>query len=114
MKIEVLYTKPDEDVRVMWNPPTRFPTDEEIAGNYVVVYRDETERDYIVTPDNLFMVFNGAAPSTPNPLACPEKQAMLGSLGVRHTSMSVGDIVRIDDESYLCAPAGWIRKGVEG
>ncbi len=38
-----------------------------------------------------------------------ETNAYLDSIGLTHTSMSVGDIVVIDENTYLCASMGWTR-----
>ena len=43
-----------------------------------------------------------------NPLGTPEKQEMIGSLGLRHTSMSVGDMVEFPNGKRLvCMAQGW-------
>lgn len=42
-----------------------------------------------------------------NPLASEENQARLKQLGVKHTSMSVGDIIIIDDVPHIVANTGF-------
>jgi len=54
--------------------------------------------------DHLFDLLNVET----NPLGTPEKQEMIGSLGLRHTSMSVGDMVEFPNGKRLvCMAQGW-------
>jgi hypothetical protein len=108
MKVTVLYTKATaRGMRLMVGFDEGLPSLKDINQNYAVVYHDETERDYKVTPEDIFRIFNGADSRTQNPLANEEGQAKLKRLEVGHTSMSVGDIVQIDDTIYICQNTGW-------
>ena len=42
-----------------------------------------------------------------NPMGTKENQQWIVDHGLRHTSMSVGDIACIDGTYYVCAPIGW-------
>ena len=54
--------------------------------------------------ENLFRHFQGDVWS-PN----GEAKELIQSLGLRHTSMSVGDIVQQDNKYYFCDNLGWIE-----
>jgi hypothetical protein len=42
-----------------------------------------------------------------NPLGTQENQKMLREKGVSHTSMSVGDLVKVNSSWWYCDDAGW-------
>ena len=108
MKVTVLYTKNTRSgMRQMISFGEVLPTLKDIKEHYEVVYYDETEREYPATPEDLFRIFNDADGKVPNPLTTPEGQEKLRSLEVSHTSMSVGDIVQIDEIVSICQPDGW-------
>lgn len=106
MKVAVFYNK---GVAMMSRFDGKLPTPAELITDYAEVYHDETERDYICNPDDLFAIFNDASTYAKNPLANEKGQAKLKALGVFHTSMSVGDIVQIGEAYHLCQPAGWTK-----
>ena len=54
--------------------------------------------------DKLFRILNMDS----NPLGTPEKQEMIKSLGLRHTSMSIGDMVEFPNgKKLVCVNEGW-------
>ena len=57
---------------------------------------------FFKTPDQAFEIFNG----DDNPFANKEIQEFIRKV-CTHTSMSVGDIVVIDDIYHICENIGW-------
>lgn len=54
--------------------------------------------------DKLFQILNMDS----NPLGTPEKQEMIKSLGLSHTSMSIGDMVEFPNgKKLVCVSVGW-------
>jgi len=54
--------------------------------------------------DKLFQILNMDS----NPLGTPEKQEMIKSLGLSHTSMSIGDMVEFPNgKKLVCVSEGW-------
>ena len=54
--------------------------------------------------DKLFQILNMDS----NPLGTPEKQEMIKSLGLSHTSMSIGDMVEFPNgKKLVCVNEGW-------
>jgi hypothetical protein len=68
----------------------------EMVWDYVV----DDSKDFLET---IFADFN----CDDNPLATKDGQCVLQSLGVRHTSMSVGDIIRVGDEYHIVCNEGF-------
>jgi len=67
-----------------------------------------TEEAKLQVLSDTFRRFN----SDENPLSTDDMQNRILELGLRHTSMSCGDIVRFTNpegksEYWLCAPRGW-------
>lgn len=69
------------------------PTIEDIKRDYQLFWKGEVADD--TTPGDIFLKFN----ALPIPVRLPP--------GIKHTSMSVGDIVELGDSSYVCMPVGW-------
>jgi len=44
-----------------------------------------------------------------NPLATPKGQSILKGKGIRHTSMSVGDVIRVEKQYYIVAGEGFSK-----
>lgn len=78
---------------------------EDLDKYYECIYSYETEikkkciNEYL---ENIFEKFN----SEENPLSTPEYQDKIKSL-LTHTSMSVGDVVQIDDSYYVVSVIGF-------
>ena len=54
--------------------------------------------------DKLFQILNMDS----NPLGTPEKQEMIKTLGLSHTSMSIGDMVEFPNgKKLVCVSEGW-------
>ena len=54
--------------------------------------------------DKLFQILNMDS----NPFGTPEKQEMIKSLGLSHTSMSIGDMVEFPNgKKLVCVSEGW-------
>ena len=69
-------------------------------------FRTEAQQKRILdsVADKLFQILNMDS----NPLGTPEKQEMIKSLGLRHTSMSVGDMVEFPNgKKLVCVNEGW-------
>ncbi len=122
MKVKVFYWKEDHEERLLdWRFGDCLPDLGDVMDDYAKVYDQETERDYVCSPEQIFALFTGSLPrwnrhngayeKSPNPLANPDGQAKLKSLDVGHTSMSVGDIVMIKEEQrtmvYVCESVGF-------
>ena len=110
MKFRILYTKgtPRGFELMVGFGSNAMPSVEDLRDHYEVVAEGcflEEEMD----PDDLFRIFNGADSIYKNPLASADGQNKIKELRVSHTSMSVGDIVVMDNETYLCRPAGWTK-----
>jgi len=56
--------------------------------------------------DVLFAKYNS---SDKNPLANDNGQEILRSLGLKHTSMSIGDIVKFRTVYWMCVSEGWVK-----
>lgn len=69
------------------------PTPEKLAEDYEVFWEGEVPDN--TTPDDIFVKFN-----------LIEGRIRLPP-GIGHTSMSVGDIVQLNDNYYVCMPLGW-------
>jgi len=120
MEVKILYWKDIQsmvDVQYEHKLPT---TKQQIKDDYAIVkeydipdvevktYGDwfeiTDELGSVVTPDTFFEIFNM---DDSNPLATPEGQKFIRDSGVKHTSMSCGDIVSVDDSLYVCIDVGW-------
>ena len=71
--------------------PISKPTPEEVETKYKLVWTGEMPEE--TTLDDIFYKFNTQT------LRLPE--------GVHHTSMSVGDIIRLGGNFHICMPVGW-------
>jgi hypothetical protein len=72
------------------------PTPDKLQVDYGKVWEDEVADD--TTPEDIFQRLNW---EVVNGFQRPE--------GVRHTSMSVGDIVQFENSYFLCQDSGWLR-----
>jgi len=91
----------------------RFPTKKEIEADYMTLPipndywskfdmpDDEYEHQIL---DTIFKIMNNY---DINPMSTEENQQWLKDNEIRHTSMSVGDIVILDNNIYVCAVQGW-------
>jgi len=131
MEIKVKYPKrvnkenmhDDWMMRVTYK--SRFPTKEEIETDYVTlpipddfwfkVFGDlnpKTEEDRIAVLDSIFSDMNRYEI---NPMAMKNEtdvdgkkmQQWLKDNEIRHTSMSVGDVIILDNSIYVCDVQGW-------
>lgn len=87
----------------------KIPSAEELKTDYYPVWEGETHGGSVKAPithldvlERLFRMFN----SGQNPLAGSLKQVMIKAID-SHTSMSAGDIVKLDGVYYLRQAAGW-------
>lgn len=71
------------------------PTRETLEEDYELFWSGEVPDD--TSPDDIFAKFN-----------LIEGRVRLPP-GIKHTSMSVGDIVQLDDQFYICMPIGWMK-----
>ncbi len=56
--------------------------------------------------DKVYAIMNKAGVE-PNPLANDDGQSMLEAKNIKHTSMSINDIIHVDGEWFQCAFLGW-------
>lgn len=102
MQAKVHYWK-NIDEWLMWvTMRKKIPTKEDIARDYVqlpftIDIDGEDELDTIFEKLNV----------GDNPLATEKNQHWLIEHDVCHTSMSVGDVVQLDDRYFVCAGVGW-------
>jgi len=95
MRIKVLYCHHDNPF-LFWANRDRIPSLKDIKERYSVVYEEESESP--VTRDQVFHTFN----VDQSPIeTLPSK--------VKHTSMSVGDIVILDNSINICLDLGWFE-----
>lgn len=95
MKCRVYYWK-DPKYLLLGLPfvkPVSKPTPEEVEREYKLFWSGEVPDD--TSPDDIFVKFN-----------LIEGRVRLPP-GIKHTSMSVGDIVQLNDQFYICMPLGW-------
>jgi hypothetical protein len=81
------------------------PTPEQVETDYAAVWTGEMPDD--TQPDDVFGIFNGVDDKMGNPLASDAGQENILSLGVKHTSMSIGDVLRLDSRFLVCMPVDW-------
>lgn len=101
MQVKVFYAKAGN--------PYRFMADRDFIPNpseIEILWEQVAELDSpdILTPDDVFGMMNYA------PEDLFDRSAY--ERGVQHTSMSVGDIVTLDNAGYVCLPSGWHTFGV--
>ena len=117
MKVEIKYPKRsrnrnfDKDWDVKVNYKAIFPTKADIDKDYVTlpipnefwakVGVDANEKWVL---DKIFGMMNKYET---NPMSIPEMQDWIRSNEVSHTSMSVGDIIILDNNIYVCDVQGW-------
>ena len=119
MKISIKFWK-DIQSMVDVQYEGRYPTQEQISSDYVTVHEFNipdsighlNEDGFLINsgneeivPDDFFSKFNNGT----NPLATPEGQRFIKENGVRHTSMSIGDIIEVEGLPYICDCEGWTR-----
>lgn len=105
MEAEVYYWKDIEKmVELMYKEKPRYPTCEEISTCWVKLpisfkVTDESEK-------SLNKVYEELNIET-NPMGTPEMQQWIRDNKLRHTSMSVGDIIFLGKNFYICKTVGW-------
>jgi hypothetical protein len=119
MEIKVLYPKRyeernylnDWDIKVGYKE--QIPTKADIEKDYKELpiskkYWSAWQLDLIDSKEDileqLFLLFNRYQT---NPMSTDEMQNWIKENKVSHTSMSVGDIVILDNDIYVCANEGW-------
>jgi len=117
MEVKVYYPKKNKgpidehwDIKIAYH--NKFPTVQDIENDYaelpiglaywsvIGLYNEATE----VIPDRIFGIMNHPQA---NPMGTPEMQQWIRDNGVTHTSMSIGDIIKIDNEYHICHREGW-------
>ena len=96
MKVRVLYNKLSSPFLFLIDRDAR-PSPSEIEVNYIMVARFDAPDD--ITPDDVFGIMNLEPETVFDPTSYFRD--------VCYTSMSVGDIVAIGNEAFLCLPIGW-------
>lgn len=69
----------------------------------------EVKDDSSASLERLWEVFNDASDEGANPLGTPEGQAKVRASGTHHTSMSVGDVVKIGRKLHVAVSVGFAR-----
>lgn len=87
---EIWYQRPEQ-----FGELTVHPTN--LKETHILLGKVKSER-----PDNIFNFMQGEHWS-PN----GEARELIESLGLEHTSMSTGDVVRTGGKTYFCEPFGW-------
>lgn len=110
--IEVYYWKDLDYIEIKYDfeDAKDKPGPEEFEEDYekVPVDLDLDEDDYdndIQILEKIFVILNGPE----NPLSRKKKQEWIKEnlQPDPHTSMSIGDIVKVDDTYYICNDVGW-------
>ena len=100
MKVRILYAH--DDSKFLFTAREDFlPTKEDLKNDYSemrikdmsFIYEEASSSN----PDVAFMLLNRS----------PEKWIQELPKNVSHTSISVGDIVEIDNVKHICLPIGW-------
>lgn len=81
----------------------KLPTVGDIIHDYMPIYYFESTKPDIEICSDAFARFNAEN----NPLTSDYHQKWLSTSGATHTSMSVGDIIAIDDVLYIVVPTGF-------
>jgi len=102
MKAKIFYWKSMEKwyTNVLYHE--KLPTIEDIKNDYVelpITIDVENEED-------LAKIFH-ALNIEENPMGTKENQEWIVKNGLRHTSMSVGDIACINEKYFVCLSVGW-------
>ena len=119
MEIEIKYPRRSEvrnfendwDVKV--NYKNEFPTKADIERNYVKLPIDQSFWDAIGLSEETFKpwvldkIFQLMNKYGTNPMSTDEMQNWIKENKGSHTSMSVGDVIIIDNNIYVCATVGW-------
>ena len=123
MKLEIVIKYPkrtsEEDYKKDWGRivyEDEFPTKANIATDYkelpipedhwMKMFGDLKPRhqgDEIALLDAIFSIMN----TQDNPMATKEKQTWIRENKVSHTSMSVGDVIELNEHVFVCASEGW-------
>ena len=121
MEIKVLYPKRNEernylndwDIKVSYKEqiPTKadiekdykeLPISKKYWSSWQLDIADPKYKESIL--EEIFKLFNSYKT---NPMSINEMQDWIKENKVSHTSMSVGDIVILDNDIYVCANEGW-------
>jgi len=109
-KAERNYLK-DWDVRV--NYKDEFPSKADIATDYkeLPISNEYWKKQDLPNPihdlavlDTIFYLMNH---DEINPMSNKEMQTWIRENKVSHTSMSVGDVIELDNKTFVCATVGW-------
>ena len=73
--------------------------------NWRAIYTLPVSSNRKAEMEKIFSLLN----SPSNPLSSRENQNFIREKGLRHTSMSVGDIIRIQYRYYIVANSGFLR-----
>ena len=80
------------------NPNTKLNWFQVLQVNFPEIHSEKA------VADKLFQILNMDS----NPLGTPENQKMIKSLGLSHTSMSIGDMVEFPNgKKLVCVNEGW-------
>ena len=79
----------------------KYPDLNKLNEEYVKLPIEFEEEDM----DEIFSILN----SDKNPMGTIEMQQWIKNNGLKHTSMSVGDIIKSDKGFYVCEDIGWKR-----
>jgi hypothetical protein len=106
MLIEIWYVNENDTERKFLFTNNNPKTLQEFHWNYTKVYsisivKKRMKNDTIL--NNLYERFNTSA----NPLSTPDSQQMLRAENVRHTSMSMGDIIKINSSYFIVRSIGF-------
>lgn len=101
-KTEVWFMKPDVFTRFIIG--TEVPTIKSLKRTHVLLGKVKE-----TNPDKLYKALQGERWSPKG-----EASQLILSLNLRHTSMSVGDVLKIGGKYYACAPSGMLHNKGNG
>jgi len=100
MKSEVYYWK---DIKKLLDmsivKEKKYPDLNKMDEEYVKLPIEFEDKDM----DEIFSLLN----QDENPMGTPEMQQWIRDNGLKHTSMSVGDIIKNKEGTFICEDIGW-------
>jgi len=120
MEVRIFYPKrtPEENLKSSWYMKVCYhnelPTVDQIKNDYeqLPISKEYWQENKVsefpncqYTLETLFEIFNTGL----NPMSAPEMQQWIRDNKVTHTSMSVGDVVALDNDYFICDVEGWTK-----
>lgn len=109
MKAEIYYWKDIERmIELSYREEKEYPDEKTIEEDWVklpISFDMGEDEDVDAELDKIFAELN----QENNPMGTPEMQQWIRDNGLKHTSMSVGDIIKNKKGLYICEDLGWYK-----